>query len=346
MDSVRESNGNRDYSISCVRFIAMCLIFICHIMQRNSISSVILGVQIEWAFWFNVGVQMFLFISGYLYGTRSKIDTISFYKKAFPKILIDYYVFIVIMLVIIGISPLLDIGIKGTLKLLTFSGTVPGFGHLWFIPTILFCYLITPILFDITCVIDKKRNISFLSEALVLFLIVHAVIMLFFKSFTPAWINCYCVGMVYSNVERRNGVCKTAFNIGSAFMCCLLLIVQFGIDYFLQGELSMPLALLYEQINDYGHVALGIVIVLFIRHMIKLFRTAPRVHHILNWSDKYSYDVYLVHHVFIQSVFACQEYISVKYIALPLAIIMTIIFSFVINFISRQIRKFGRVIIN
>ena len=67
-----------DYSVSFARFVAMCLIVTCHIMQRDNFASNINGAHIEWAFWLNVGVQMFLFLSGYLYGKKQKIDAIPF----------------------------------------------------------------------------------------------------------------------------------------------------------------------------------------------------------------------------------------------------------------------------
>lgn len=77
--------NNKDYSISCARFIAMCFIVACHMMQRDGFASNINGAHIEWAFWFNVGVQMFLFISGVLYGLKDKIDIVLFYKKSFQN---------------------------------------------------------------------------------------------------------------------------------------------------------------------------------------------------------------------------------------------------------------------
>ena len=76
---------NKDYSISCVRLVAMCFIVACHMMQRDDFATVIFGAHISWAFWFNVGVQMFLFISGFLYGKRDRVDTVSFSKEHFLK---------------------------------------------------------------------------------------------------------------------------------------------------------------------------------------------------------------------------------------------------------------------
>ena len=102
---ISETLRNKDYSISCVRFIAMCFIVVCHMMQRDDFASDIYGAHIGWAFWFNIGVQMFLFISGFLYGKKESVDTVSFFKRAFPKILVDYYIFVIVMLIAIYISP-------------------------------------------------------------------------------------------------------------------------------------------------------------------------------------------------------------------------------------------------
>ena len=76
-----------DYSISLIRLIATFFIITCHIMQY---------LDVEPAWWFNVGVQIFLCISGFLYGKRDKIsDDLTFYKKNIIKILVDYYVVII-----------------------------------------------------------------------------------------------------------------------------------------------------------------------------------------------------------------------------------------------------------
>ena len=45
-----------DYSISMIRAMSMVAIITCHFMQY---------LDIELAWWFNVGVQVFLCISGY-----------------------------------------------------------------------------------------------------------------------------------------------------------------------------------------------------------------------------------------------------------------------------------------
>lgn len=60
----------------------MLMIISCHIMQYY---------DLELAWWFNVGVQIFLCISGFLYGQKSIDNVTDFYNKRLKKILIPYY---------------------------------------------------------------------------------------------------------------------------------------------------------------------------------------------------------------------------------------------------------------
>lgn len=82
----------KNYAISMVRLIATALIVLCHIERF---------FEHPLALWFNVGVQIFLCMSGYLYGQKKlNGDDLSFYKKQFSKILLDYYIVIIPMIVL------------------------------------------------------------------------------------------------------------------------------------------------------------------------------------------------------------------------------------------------------
>ena len=135
----------KDYSISLARFLATSAIIICHIMQYYNFVL---------AWWFNVGVQIFLCMSGFLYGKKEITKPIGFYKKQFVKILLDYYV------VVLTVAAFQFIFMPEEITLLQFAksiltvGTLSGGGHLWYIPYILLCYLITPLL----SLLAKKLN--------------------------------------------------------------------------------------------------------------------------------------------------------------------------------------------
>lgn len=63
-------------AISYSRFIAMVMIVLCHFFQFYNN---------ELAWWFNVGVQIFLIISGFLYGMKSIEDPCLFYSDRCKK---------------------------------------------------------------------------------------------------------------------------------------------------------------------------------------------------------------------------------------------------------------------
>lgn len=87
----RQTDRQRDNAISAIRFIAMLMIITCHFMQY---------LNIELAWWFNVGVQLFFVISGFLYGGKTITDPLEFYKKSFVKILLPYWIFLIVAVIV------------------------------------------------------------------------------------------------------------------------------------------------------------------------------------------------------------------------------------------------------
>lgn len=324
----------KDYTISFARFIAMCFIIICHIMQKADFRTTLFGAQIEWANQFNVGVQMFLFLSGYLYGGRN-IEIKSFYKKAIPKIIWDYYILIVIASVFFYIAPKTQIGIVSFVKMMTFCGgrVELGLGHLWFIKTILFCYLLLPIFASVINSDENEKIMPFCVKATILIILVQALLMLHFKGFSAPWTVCFLIGIIYKNLELKSHKTTVIFNILSVIICIAVLFLRLINIGILNGDL-------YETVCDYGHVFLGIVLVFIARFIYKyVISRITDNHRVLGWSDKYSYDVYLVHSIFIMSPYACSEFIENPVIAIIIAVLLTIIASMALRFISDFTKK-------
>ena len=316
----------KDYSISFIRFVSMCMIIICHMMQRDAFTLSFRGYSVQLAFWFNVGVQIFLIISGYLYGKKDSIDTVSFYKKSFPKILVAYYIFIIIMLPFILSSEAWGLTSKDVIGLLTFSGTVPGLGHLWYIPLMLFCYLLTPIIFEIVKHLKHDSRKHFIIYSLILLAVTHLAAMKFFSFFYAPWINCYIIGMLYSQMESY-GMCPSgqAKKIVMYIVCLACIVFQVIVENKYIDGLEGIYELAFRYFTGYVHVLLGLCIFIVCRDIYNKIRRSRRINRVLDWSDKYSYYVYLTHHVFVQSAFGCVEYIESRWIALPLAVILSVI---------------------
>lgn len=83
--------NNKDYSISIIRLISMIMIISCHILQ---------GLNNNFAFWINTGVQLFFFVSGFLYGKKKISNIKEFYKKRMEKILFPYIIVFIISLLL------------------------------------------------------------------------------------------------------------------------------------------------------------------------------------------------------------------------------------------------------
>ena len=271
------NESNRNMGISMVRFIAMIFIITCHFMQY---------FNFELAWWFNVGVQMFLCISGYLYSNK-KIETVAFYKKTFRKILVPFFIVAIVFYPIIVIIN--NLGIKHFIKGLLLNSTLPGGGHLWFIPTILFCYFITPIIsaFYDNCKKAKSIVFTYLGMLIVIFLSLKFII----AFFNPAWISCYVTGFFLGRIfiygEKRLIKVTSITLLGLAFVANFIQII---FDYVMKIKFTG-----YGVFCNYAHLLLGVAFSLILS---KVFENI-KYNQILRFSDNYSYEIYLVHQFFI-----------------------------------------------
>lgn len=268
-----EMNKQRDWTISLIRMISTVLIVTCHFMQY---------LDLELAWWFNVGVQIFLCISGFLYGNKS-IDTIGFLKKSFRKILVSFYVVFLPFAAVLLLCNKIDAGTLFSGALMT--KTVPGGEHLWFIPTILCCYALTPFL---SLYFDHKSRIHIAVKYALALLGTFYIFHHFVPYFNCAWISCYITGFFLAKVDASG-----TYKIAGACLGILALIanaIQIRCDYFTYTTFYK-----YSLFCDYAHFLLGVG--LFI--LLRFFFQNAKENKLLRFSDKYSYEVYLVHQFFI-----------------------------------------------
>lgn len=126
--SHRESSA-----ISIVRVFATFAIVLCHIFQAYGNSL---------AFRFNVGVQIFFVLSGYLYGHKDINKWGLWYWNRFKKLYVPCFIYCLIVLTLLHYRAGTDVTIYNYFTI----SAVDGIDHLWFMKAILLCYLITPVL--------------------------------------------------------------------------------------------------------------------------------------------------------------------------------------------------------
>lgn len=322
------ANINKDYSISFTRAIAMLSIFLCHILQAY--NNILGG-------WLDVGVQIFFFLSGYLYGNKIIINIKNFYCKNIFKILIPYYIFITFILIalyIIGQT----LTINDIINALILKSSIPGTQHLWFIRFILICYLFIPIFQKILNLFEKFNR-----KHLLLYILLFVVLIeLFFSGFvriTGAWFVCYFGGMAYSKLEKMNLLDK--------FLLILIFLFAIFLSFIrIYAYYNLDLSYcIYRYIWCYQHIFLGITIFIFARTIYLKIQDFLNLKKILLFSDKYSYYFYIVHYSLIVGCFSLIQIITNKLIACISIFVCVSVLSLFLHFLSVQLsKKWGDII--
>ena len=127
-------------ALSMIRVFAMMLIVSCHIAQCYEL-------QIAWLL--NVGVQIFFFMSGFLYGRKDiAISPFAFYKKRLVKV---YIPFLILVVLVVGVYAVFHLYRPNPRQLILylfslqwFSTPIEGLNHLWFLTVLMIGYLLTP----------------------------------------------------------------------------------------------------------------------------------------------------------------------------------------------------------
>lgn len=331
MESV-VSVKKREFSISIIRTLAFLSIISCHIMQYY-------GCWLAW--WFNVGVQIFLCLSGYLYGRKNINEDLKFYKYQFIKILIPYYIVTGIVIVAQLLFARSEISLACIAKALICYDTLSGGSHLWFIPTILFCYALTPLFEKINDYILEKKHP--LLCCIVVFIVLSIIVRYFVSYFNFVWIACFYVGHVLGKNEVKqsiNGkVCKGAIY----FVTACFILIQIIISNILKLGLNGRAKTIFAIACDFGHAFLGTSILLILLDLFRAFfnnREAPEfLIKPINFLDSISYEGYLVHQFFIFGAFSLLDKIKVSVIAVITVFIVTFICGFLVKTANVKLKK-------
>jgi len=304
----------KSYALSFVRLMAMLFVICCHMFEW-------IGYDLGYADnlgsvgqFLSVGVQLFLILSGYLYGRREKLFQNTtrprFVLNGFKKILLDYYVYnaMVIIPVYFYLRPE-EITYRKIFDILTCSTCISGVHHMWFIPYILVCYLLTPLLYDVKQeVLAKcKKLYEYVGAVFIILLLLEVVDVAFDIYFICTWIGCYVVGfflpdMLGKCTSKQKRVGFTILTLLSLCVGVPKVYLQYWRSY-LVGSNNLPITLFYNGVQCIY------ALVLFIMFFVAGKRLCRQniVRKILDFSDIYSYDIYLGHMIFVKGVLSLLE---------------------------------------
>lgn len=172
-------------ALNCIRWLSTIAIIVCHILQKYNN---------EWAYLFNIGVQIFFFLSGFLYGRKRITDTKAFFIKRFIKIYIPYIIWVGISILFLYLYTQVSIKPSDYFNLLFLRDTITGLRHLWFIKVLFLCYLLLPL-------IDKLFNrLSLVVN--VIFLLVGFFGVFFIGNSTFIWCFIYYLGFFCGRYDK------------------------------------------------------------------------------------------------------------------------------------------------
>lgn len=306
----------------------MISIVLCHFFQYY---------DIELAWWFNVGVQIFFTISGFLYGRRDINDSIDFILKRLKRILIPYYAFLLPALLFYMVFHKEKLSLIQVAGSLVCSHTVDGLENLWFVSYILFCYLITPYLYSIS---KKLDNMSFVKGTVIIAIVLLLIQILgyaYSSYFNPAWITCYIVGYFISYYLGKYGdrtlkyiliICAPLCLISSAF--------RIYFSYIFKGSLPTVFDKLISVFIVYSRALLGITLFLMMYLLLCKTVISEKIGKmkLINELDTCSYSVYLAHQMFILSPFTCLVLTKSVFVNCLIALIVIAVVAYAHNYIS------------
>lgn len=322
----------KNINISVIRLVSLLMIIICHILQ---------GIGNELAFWFNLGVQIFFFISGYLYGNKEVRDFKKFFNNKLIKILMPLSVLVFIMVIIeyfcfnhtyskeFILANLLGFGgFYDTLDLLT---------NTWFVSYILICYLITPVLQKLI-----KNNVNATKNFLILILLIIMFAEFKVIYINAAWLCNYIIGYYYGSYFKTK---KKKRNFRYILLALITIVLPFSLclKYDLVNDIPNIIRNHRLLICSFEHTLLGCL--LFIIFNFVLGKINIKDNCILRFSDKYSYYIYLVHQIFILNDMSLLNLTDYFMINIIIIFIMAILCGVILYWLCFLILKLSKTIL-
>lgn len=297
-----------------LRVIAMLFIVICHLFQSYRVyqlSSI-----------FNVGVQVFLTMSGVLYGFKIIENWKEWTKKRIVKL------YLPMLLLLIAVIPVLAVvgggnlrphvlfanfmNLQGVGDVIDIDLRIKGLNHLWFMTAIMVAYFSFPIL-------QKLRDVAVLSLTILLLLWVIIFVCLPPRVMWGAeWIFLFATGYMRIAAEISNTSSKLVRLFDFVLIASLIPVVLLISDANLTSN--------YDRLNRIFHVLLGLSLTIWGYKMLKIcnIRIIPSW---IRMFDKYSFYVYLVHFVFMIGPLSFAHFTPYNMVNIAIMLSLSVLFT-------------------
>lgn len=319
-----EISKQESYIISVVRVFSMILILLCHLVQENSNFIITQTAQI-----FNVGVFVFLFISGFLYGNKEINNTKKWYLKRAIRILVPLYIFIIFLIIVnvVFLNKAIDIkyyfiylfNMQGLL------GHMLGAQHLWFLTALMLCYLVTPLLNKGKKEFNNRNKIVYF----IILISIHIIITIFVNRKVGLYLGyLYTYIFAYYFGEGWKRIIKNKDIIVLTIVMIIALGIRFMAKFIMDGSIIYDgIIVIYEQ----SILAFWIFIAIYFI-MNKFEKYGNKKSKIILYFDNLSFYIYIVHIMFMTG--------PIRLMGLSNSFVLDSIIVFTATYISSIILKY------
>lgn len=318
MSDVDIISRSESLALSIIRVVAMMLIVSCHIAQCYDL-------RIAW--FLNVGVQIFFFMSGFLYGkVNLPSSPFVFYKKRFLKVYLPYFVWVVLIVSIYLLfhlyKPRVFQMVLYLLNLQWFSTPIDGLNHLWFLTVLMVGYLLTPWVKKTL----KETPLLFILAFLICCVVEFVIVKKFYSFF--AWIALYIAGLLYGCYYS-----KKLSNI--VLVASSALLIGFGMLY-ASGWMAQADS---RYSNIWLHWVLGLFLFVFFYRILPYLVRSEKKYAAIMHLDHISYEIYLTHHPLILGPLSMMFLTRFKCLNILLMLLAVYALSRILNVVGTFAKK-------
>lgn len=326
-----DRKSNRQEFVGYLRVFAMLLIVLCHLSSESTN-----GIILKMAQFFNVGVEIFFLISGYLFGLKIiSGEYKKWYWKRAKRIFPSYYLFLMILFLIYLIKGMEVDVIHWIIQLINLQGSeiyVHGAEHLWFLTVLMFCYIITPILDLLRQKISPKQGVLLfggcvLAQVIMTYFVYQQLGIYMLK--INIFIFAYICGANHTKLSNMKHKMLTGCILGSVGVCGRLL-----------GRFLVDESVLYNvMIVGITQSMLAVALLLL---FMQLFRQ-KKLGKGLTFLDNVSYEIYLVHYMFIVGPVSLMGSTGNFVLDAGIVIVVSVAAASGVHFVSGNLGKIGSI---
>lgn len=314
-------------SISVLRVFAMVLILFCHIVQEHNSPYIQMTAQ-----FLNVGVSIFLILSGYLYGSKDIKESYgSWIIKRAKRILIPLYVFMLYLLIIY----LINGNHINLINWIAYIFDLQGFQiyvhcaeHLCYLTIIMICYLITPLLNKNRSKMNKKYFKAFIPTLIIFEIIISYYINTqigIYLIYIYAYVLAYVIGYKWDK------------NISNKKLIISIILAGIAILIRLGGKVVFDDTILYNVIIV-GYTQA--IIALSILYVFIHYGKNMRYNRYIKYIDSISFYIYLVHYMYIVGPLRTMGITNNFIVNTVITLIVSTVTAIILNNICKLIYKF------